>query len=144
MHDFSVLSIMLYCYTYYDIPNMEQKMEATAQMNVRISPDLKKSGDDVLARNNISPSRAIRALYESLSAGDERAAEAIALIKGEDAQGHSADSPRGDDSAVQSFHDFAVDHYSSLNILGVASSDVDDDELLYDALMQRGSGERLP
>ncbi len=60
----------------------------------------------------------------------------------EDAQGNLVDSPRGDDSVVQSFHDFAVEHYRSLNILGEASLDVDDDELLYDALMQRGSDGR--
>lgn len=40
---------------------------ATAQLNVRIDPVLKKSGDSVLARHKLTPSDAVRALWDYLA-----------------------------------------------------------------------------
>ena len=39
----------------------------TAQLNVRIDPSLKKSGDSVLTRNRLTPSDAVRALWSYLA-----------------------------------------------------------------------------
>lgn len=44
---------------------------AAAQLNVRIDPALKKSGDSVLARNKITPSEAVRALWDYLTRHQE-------------------------------------------------------------------------
>ena len=40
---------------------------ATVQFNVRIDPALKKGGGSVLARNKITPSEAVRALWDYLT-----------------------------------------------------------------------------
>ena len=40
---------------------------AAAQLNVRIDPTLKKSGDSVLARNKLTPSDAVRGLWGYLA-----------------------------------------------------------------------------
>lgn len=55
-------------------------MEATAQLNVRIDPQLKTEGDRILAEHGLTPSRAIRSLYRSLTSGGERAEKAIEAI----------------------------------------------------------------
>lgn len=55
-------------------------MEATAQLNVRIEPELKKTGDRVLAEHGLTPSQAIRALYRKLSGEQEQVEEAFAII----------------------------------------------------------------
>lgn len=55
-------------------------MEATAQMNVRIDPELKKAGDRVLELRGITPSQAVRALYRSLIGGGDRAEQAIEVV----------------------------------------------------------------
>lgn len=47
---------------------------ATAQINVRLDRALKEAGDAELARLGISPSQAVRALWEKLSQGGEEAA----------------------------------------------------------------------
>lgn len=55
-------------------------MEATAQLNVRIEPELKKTGDRVLAEHGLTPSQAIRALYRKLAGEQKQVEEAFAVI----------------------------------------------------------------
>ena len=42
-----------------------------AQLNVRMSPELKAAGDSVLDLYGVSPSELIRALWEKIAAGEE-------------------------------------------------------------------------
>lgn len=71
-------------------------MEATAQMNVRIDPQLKAEGDRILAEHGLTPSRVIRSLYRSLTSGGERAEKAIEAIVEPDPheQGRRAEAER--------------------------------------------------
>ena len=74
--------LLLYCYTYYYYRaiSSEVSMEATAQLNVRIEPELKKAGDRVLAEHGLTPSEAIRGLYRKLAGEQEQVEEAFAVI----------------------------------------------------------------
>ena len=67
---------------------------AMAQINVRIDRELKEKGDAELARLGISPSEAVRSLWERLSAGGREARGACALAKSKPAAGARADIER--------------------------------------------------
>lgn len=60
-------------------------MEVMQQMNIRISPKLKKEGDSVLARLGLSPSEGIRRIYEFLvrNQNNKKALDAIVGIEEE-------------------------------------------------------------
>lgn len=55
-------------------------MGTTAQINIRIEPQLKADADRILARHGISPSQAIRGLYESIAKGGESTKQAMRTI----------------------------------------------------------------
>lgn len=57
-------------------------MPTAAQMNVRIDPALKKQGDRVLAKRGLSPSQAVRALYESIAGTKEQSDKVLNAIFG--------------------------------------------------------------
>lgn len=59
-------------------------MEAMQQMNIRISPKLKKEGDSVLARLGLSSSEGIRRMYEFLirNQNDHKALNAVVGLEG--------------------------------------------------------------
>ena len=62
-------------------------MEATQQMNIRISPELKRDGDSVLARLGFTPSEGIRRMYEFLvrNQNDRKTLNAVVGIEDEEA-----------------------------------------------------------
>lgn len=69
-------------------------MEATAQLNVRLDPELKKAGDHVLAKHGLTPSQAIRGLYEKLTKGGNQAETALNAICGSAPEEERAEAER--------------------------------------------------
>ena len=69
-------------------------MPAAVQMNVRIDPDLKKRGDLIFARHGLSPSQAVRALYESITGPKQRSDEVLDTILERDAIRADAEAER--------------------------------------------------
>lgn len=55
-------------------------MEATTQMNIRIPQGLKKAGDEALAQIGLTPTLAVRALWEKAAQRGENLQEIVQLL----------------------------------------------------------------
>lgn len=116
-------------------------MEATAQLNVRIDPQLKTEGDRILAEHGLTPSRAIRSLYRSLTSGGERAEKAIEAIVEPDP--HEQERRAEAERKLKLHSDFLAElenHYVTLGIPFGVPHPADwpsDDELLLEAKLER-------
>lgn len=55
-------------------------MSSAVQMNVRIDRDLKDQADRILAKHGISPSQAVRALYEGITGTKQRSDEVFDVV----------------------------------------------------------------
>lgn len=62
-------------------------MTTTAQLNVRLQPELKAAGDSVLELYGISPSELIRTLWEKISHGEEALGQVVRAFATEPAAG---------------------------------------------------------
>ena len=60
-------------------------MSAMAQLNVRIEPQLKSAGDEVLARLGVTPTQLVRALWMKVSRGAEAFDQVVAALAQEPA-----------------------------------------------------------
>ena len=60
-------------------------MSAMAQLNVRIEPQLKSAGDEVLARLGVTPTQFVRALWMKVSRGAEAFDQVVAVLAQEPA-----------------------------------------------------------
>jgi len=109
----------------------------TVQLNARIDGELKASGDAALAIIGLSPSQAVRALWQkaSLRGKDlEEVAELLAPSK----QTRRADAEEDlADASVRRGWDYMDAAYASLGIDASTVRDYPADELLEDALQER-------
>ena len=75
-------------------------MESTAQINVRMSRSLKQSGDEALALIGLSPTQAIRALWEKASLRGKDLEDVRALLRG-GGEGVGHEQSRADDVLIE-------------------------------------------
>lgn len=111
-------------------------MESTVQLNARMNRSLKQSGDEALALIGLSPTQAVRALWEKASRRGEDLEEVATLLCGR--KGHATrESPYADEvlAAGRAIMDEA---YRELGIdPGVKFDLPSDSELLEEALYER-------
>ena len=115
-------------------------MEATAQLNIRLDPELKKAGDRALAELGLPPSQAIRTLYRNLTSGGDRAkgAQRAIIEPNSREQERRAEAER----KLKQHREFQTDlkkRYLDLGIPYGASRPAgwpSDDELLFAARME--------
>lgn len=114
-------------------------MDATVQLNARMSKALKESGDEALALIGFTPTQAIRALWEKASRRGKDLEEVETLLRGagKDLANASSDS---DDALVESWTivertlaSFSIDYSSYERPQNMPS----DEELLEQALYER-------
>ena len=110
-------------------------MEATVQLNARMSRDLKKAGDDALALIGLSPSAAVRALWAKAAKRGEDLEQVAQLLTPVEA----AAPVSGDDDPFAEIHAQMDTLYRQLGIDPSKPSirDYDDKELLAEALYER-------
>ena len=107
-------------------------MEATVQLNARMSRDLKKAGDEALALIGLSPTAAVRALWEKAAKRGEDLEQIAQLL-----------TPVKTATVSDDYDPFAEIHaqmdalYRQLGIDSSSTWDYDDDELLGQALYER-------
>lgn len=77
-------------------------MDATVQLNARMSKSLKESGDEALALIGFTPTQAVRALWEKASRRGKDLEEVEALLRGV-GKDHARDVPDSDDALVESW-----------------------------------------
>lgn len=111
-------------------------MEATVQLNARMSKSLKKSGDEALALIGLSPTQAVRALWEKASRRGEDLEEVAALLCEGGKQQAAESGPVDED--LQRMWAYMDDVYRKLGISSVPEYDrPSDKELLEQALYER-------
>ncbi|WP_302961181.1 hypothetical protein [uncultured Adlercreutzia sp.] len=111
-----------------------------AQMNFRIDAELKRRGDERFARLGITPSRAMRRLYECAARYDDESERVLtALIKPEGISPEDEGEKRS--QAVLDFLDSLQAQREAMGIPAGATSriftDEELDDLYYDAQMER-------
>ena len=109
-------------------------MTATAQLNARMSRNLKEAGDDALATIGLSPTQAVRALWEKAAKRGKDLDEvaALLLLKPESGAETEATEP------TPNVHDMIDDFYRQHGIDPTVTRDYgDDNEMLADALYER-------
>ena len=111
-------------------------MAATVQLNVRIDKDLKSSGDAALALIGLSPTKAVRALWEKAARRGKDLEEVAALLSPSARKGPELAVAQADD-AVRRGWDFMEEAYASLGIDPSATRDYPDEEMLEAALEER-------
>lgn len=114
----------------------------STQMNVRLSSDIKAAGDRALASVGVTPTQAVRSLWEHLAAAVRNPRDIERLLSFGD---EHASAPEPSASSLQR-HDLAVagamQFSKTLAEMGVdptfgVSGDFTDEELLESALMDR-------
>lgn len=108
-------------------------MTATIQLNARLDKDLKSSGDAALALIGLSPTQAVRALWEK-AAKRGKDLEEIAQLLSPKAQSKPASEQ---EDPVKQGWSFMEEAYASLGIDPSVIRDYAHDELLADALEER-------
>lgn len=114
----------------------------STQMNVRLNSDIKAAGDRALASIGVTPTQAVRSLWEHLAAAVRNPRDVERLLSFGDGRANGSESSpvssAGHDLAVAGAMQFA----KTLADMGVdptigASGDFTDEELLESALMDR-------
>lgn len=112
-------------------------MPATAQLNVRLDPELKKAGDRVLATHGLTPSQAIRSLYQSLTRNET---QTLKLLHDDEGSSERKAERERKLKLHRDFHNELKKQYEALGIpYGVPhpSDWPSDKELLEEAIMER-------
>ena len=119
-------------------------MEATVQLNARMSRELKKSGDEALALIGLSPTAAVRALWEKASRRGEDLEQVAQLLAPAEAV-EEMNATDSDNSFAETwammdefYRQVGVDPHQARKWDGVS-----DKELLEDALYERMVGRGL-
>jgi len=119
-------------------------MESTVQLNARLNRSLKQSGDEALALIGLSPTQAVRALWEKASRRGKDLEEVRDLLCGNHA---SAEKQRGPapqvDETLAAGWAIIDDAYRRLGIDPSVKNDLPSDtelleEALYERLVERG------
>ena len=111
-------------------------MGSTVQVNARMSQQLRNEGDAALACIGLSPTQAIRALWEKASKLGEDL-EQVEQLLAPRAQARSAE-PVSDESS-QRVYDMMDEAYRQLGLDPTVTRerDISDDDLLYEAMCDR-------
>ncbi len=114
-------------------------VEAMIQMNVRIDPTLKRTGDRVLEIHGVTPSQAIRGLYESLSDGGKRANKALEVVSSRtQAMDEGKAKIEQEIQAIRDIRSSVLGFYEKIGFAGYDEGErPSDKELLEDALWER-------
>ena len=119
-------------------------MEATAQLNARMSKSLKESGDEALALIGFSPTQAVRALWEKASRRGKDLEEVEALLRGVAAEGMQEDFTT-DDVVAESWTvvektmaSFGVDYKRYRRPKDMPSDEELLEQALYERMVERG------
>lgn len=64
-------------------------MGATAQLNARMSQELKSSGDKVLAEAGISPTKLVRLVWEKAASGNDGLRQLLEVLQNNDVHEHN-------------------------------------------------------
>ena len=113
-------------------------MEATVQLNARMSSELKKAGDEAMARIGLSPTEAVRALWAKAAkrgADLEEVAVLLAPVEiDEDKTTHDTDNPFSEtwEMMDELYRQVGADPHQTRS-----QDDVNDKELLEEALYER-------
>ena len=113
-------------------------MEATVQLNARMNRELKKAGDEALARIGLSPTEAVRALWTKAAkrgADLEEVAELLAPAEAaEEKRKLDADSPFAEtwEMMDELYRQVGADPRQTRR-----QDEIDDKELLEEALYER-------
>ena len=110
-------------------------MEATVQLNVRMSRELKKSGDEALALIGLSPTAAVRALWEKASRRGEDLEQVAQLLAPAKKEAYSTQGEHNDPFAE--IHAEIDAFYRQHGIDPKSKWEYDDKELLEEALYER-------
>ncbi len=111
-------------------------MAATIQLNARLDKDLKSSGDAALALIGLSPTQAVRALWEKAARRGKDLEEVAELLSSNTLHNTATEEPEIEDIIKQGW-DFMDQAYASLGIDPSITRDYSDDELLSIALEDR-------
>ena len=119
-------------------------MEATVQLNARMKESLKKSGDEALALIGLSPTQAVRALWERASRRGKDLEEVEALLCGVDESATRAQS-NNDERLAESWSvvektlaSFGVDYNSLERPKDMPSDEELLEEALYERMVEKG------
>lgn len=116
-------------------------MDATIQLNARMSRSLKEAGDEALALIGLSPTQAVRALWEKAARRGEDLEEVAALLC-ERGEPQAGDASRPDEALLTSWT-LVEDMLASRGLRYAPSGDAPNDrEMLeqarYERLAERG------
>lgn len=112
-------------------------MDSTVQLNARMGKSLKESGDEALALIGLSPSQAVRALWEKASRRGKDLEEVADLLIGKSEQSDEQEARTAADSLAEMWA-FMDETYLMLGIDASADYDMpSDEELLEQALYER-------
>lgn len=110
-------------------------MMTTTQLNARLDKKLKASGDAALALIGLSPTQAVRALWEKAARRGADLEEVAALLS--PAPRQKAPGASRQDDAVRQGWDFMEKAYDFLGIDASTVRDYPEDEMLEAALEER-------
>lgn len=92
-------------------------MQVTQQMNIRIPSDLKREGDKELKRLGLTPSQAIRGLYEFIVRTSHDEEEILRVIDPDTADESRRQAERRKKiDQIDDFHEFQQAHYMRLGV----------------------------
>lgn len=112
-------------------------MTATTQLNARLDRDLKSSGDAALLLIGLSPTQAVRALWEKAAKRGKDLEQIAALLSPESCQTEQLEQEEATD-IVRTGWAYMDDAYESLGIdLSTKHNFPSDDEMLEDALYEK-------
>lgn len=113
-------------------------MEATVQVNVRMNSRLKEEGDAALARIGLSPTQAIRALWERAAKRGEDLAQVEELLAPRPEAGRAEPDPTPCESS-QRVYGMMDELYRQLGIDPTVKRErtMSDNELLYEEMCER-------
>lgn len=120
-------------------------MSAMAQLNVRMEPQLKSAGDEVLARLGVTPTQLVRALWMKVSRGAEAFDQIVAALAQEPAAVDLAGSANRTDAEEDPFETRLTAFYQECGFDYATYTSPQDDEweeLLRQDWTER-EGERL-
>ena len=118
------------------------RTEPTAQVNVRMDASLKAAGDEGLARAGITPSEAVRALWEAAAEGGERLENALkALLERKDGLDYSLfDFDALFNGVALSIQAFLLEHHLSEDIHDIRMPTDDElEDIMYQDFLEEGA-----
>lgn len=116
-------------------------MDTMVQMNTRISKQLKSDGDAALALIGLSPSQAVRALWEKAARRGEELEQIRAFLKEEGRD--ESDTVSKKQKSMQEFWKYMDAMYAKLDIDPSLVQDYSEDELLEEYWQERMEGRGL-